>query len=215
MVSTSELCNNLCFPKCLLCEESCHYARICKHFSNFTNIFQINLNIRCFQRLFDIWNSLDALSVKFHDLNVYAPLICGGMRSFNKLEFTKTERHKIQTRLNNLSVSYERNNRDETKCKCTLKRKFIKNPAGRKSGHPYQLEQYRAVFAVRHGWVPLWPGTVSHLCHLRNCIEPEHLVAESTSANISRNQCKKELKRIKTKGAILKCTRHTPCCFLN
>lgn len=135
--------------------------------------------------------------------------------NFNQLKFTQSERDILDVQLDQISTHYERVNKDEKTCKCSLKRTFLRNPARHRPGQPKQLIAYRAAFAVENGWLPKWPGTISHRCHLGNCLEVEHMVAEKTGVNISRTHCRRRLKKNKEKGAILKCKDHTPPCFLN
>lgn len=56
------------------------------------------------------------------------------------------------------------------------------------------LKAHRVVFALANPHLPLQTGSydVSHLCHNRQCVKPEHLSYEPHSVNNKRLACKNE-----------------------
>jgi HNH endonuclease len=77
-----------------------------------------------------------------------------------------------------------------------------------KAWHPTSPQQvHRVVYEVVNGSIPAG-SEVSHLCHVRLCVNPAHLVAESHAANMERNRGR--LRRPRPSGAAGRLTDTVP-----
>jgi hypothetical protein len=64
---------------------------------------------------------------------------------------------------------------------------------------------------VKHRKLPEPDQVVSHLCHRKKCINPDHLVIESITNNNDRKGCLKAFKD--DQGRVFSCCRHVPACL--
>ena len=111
-------------------------------------------------------------------------------------------------------------------CLILRKCKYILNPLWDEgSSEPKYVHPVTICCILKHKVRPLRPNASSHLCGRggkgknRNrdvCISCEHIFPETHKINEERKHCHRALrKKKKVKGEVLKCSIHSPPCFIS
>lgn len=123
-----------------------------------------------------------------------------------RIDFTNSERKKLLSSLNGLTVTLSGNNK-YGQCKIIPKRENIPidNPINK---GPKKLKPYRIAFAAYYGYLIKFKEqrkknkqSTSHRCGNNNCIQAKHLLCECIKCNNHRRNHHKKLRQLRNRLA--------------